>query len=87
MSKLKKEYVVAEIERGFRMNGKAVFPAKADEKGKKTEPRRVKLEKRFAEQLQSASKVKICPEGTKENYTDLPTAEEAGDDFDAAFKE
>jgi hypothetical protein len=82
MAKPKVEFVVAEVTRGFRMNGQSVFPAKKDDKGKVT-PKVVKLEKRFAMQLESASKVKILDDQKTKTNAELPKREIADDDFEA----
>lgn len=82
MAKQKTEYLVATITRGFRYKGQSILPAKADEKGKVT-PKVIKLEKRFALQLEAASKVEICSDQKTKTNTELPKSDDFDDEFDA----
>jgi hypothetical protein len=85
MAKSKIEYVVAKVTRGFRVNGKPVFPAKADEKGKVND-KVIKLDKRFAMQLEAASKVEICKDQSTKTNVDLPKQDGVDDEMEALAK-
>ncbi len=82
MAKSKTEYVVAKISRGFRYNGQPVLPAKADEKTQKI----IKLEKRFALQLEAASKVEICVDQKTKSNTELPKRDGVDEEMEALAK-
>lgn len=85
MAKSKTEYVVAKITRGFRYNGKPVLPAKADDKGKVAD-KFIKLEKRFALQLEAASKVEICKDQSTKPNTELPKRDGVDEEMEALAK-
>ena len=76
----KPETLVVKITRGFRYKGQSILPAKADEKGKVT-PKIIKLEKRFALQLEAASKVEICKDQKTKTNIDLPKSDDFEDEF------
>jgi len=80
-----KEHVVVKITRGFRYNGKPVLPAKADEKGK-VEDKVIKLEKRFALQLEAASKVEICLDQKTKTNTELPKRDGVDEEMEKLAK-
>jgi hypothetical protein len=86
MAKSKTEYVVAKVTRGFRLNGQPVFPAKADEKGK-VNHKVIKLEKRFAMQLEAASKVEICKNQNTKTNTDMPKQDGVDEEMEALAKD
>lgn len=82
MAKQKSEHLVAEITRGFRYKGQSILPAKKDEKGKVT-PKIIKLEKRFALQLEAASKVKVCDDQKTKPNTELPKSDDIDEEMEA----
>ena len=82
----KPETLVVKITRGFRYKGQSILPAKAAEKGKAVTPKIIKLEKRFALQLEAASKVEICKDQNTKTNTDLPKSDDIDDEMEALAK-
>lgn len=83
MAKQKTEYLTVEITRGFRFKGQSILPAKKEEKGKAVTPKIIKLEKRFALQLEAASKVKICEDQKTKTNTELPKSDDIDEEMEA----